>query len=381
MAASEGENSAAPYVRFFALAAFDAALAGGAWLPSLLLGRCFAVTCGDLSLWHSRELLFGFLGAVLAGFFLTALPRWTGQSVPRWQANAILILWLAARLAPLAPHPLAGIAALPGLALACVATLRVTAARDRRNAKTIALLWLYAGAGTAFAVASTAGSPELAMRLALAAALGLIMIVGGRVIPALTNRFDALRGAPPRPTHDAVQAFAAITAFLGLGGWLVGANGGALALALAGAALSQLLRLSVWWGRHTLASPPLRALYVAYAAIPAGFILLALHTLDPASFPESAALHMWMVGGIGGMALAIMSSMIRRRNGLAFVASPIGRASMLSCFIAAALRSLAPLAAEPANLLVAAACAWVAAFCFFIVDFRCVLLGRRWRIF
>ena len=29
--------------------------------------------------WHRHEMLFGFVGAVIAGFLLTAIPNWTGR--------------------------------------------------------------------------------------------------------------------------------------------------------------------------------------------------------------------------------------------------------------------------------------------------------------
>src|SRR5215470_15530268 len=31
------------------------------------------------SLWHGHEMLFGFIGAAIAGFLLTAVPSWTGE--------------------------------------------------------------------------------------------------------------------------------------------------------------------------------------------------------------------------------------------------------------------------------------------------------------
>ena len=51
-------------------------------------------------LWHGHEMLFGFIGAAIAGFLLTAVPSWTGS---RGFAGAPLVLasalWLAGRIA------------------------------------------------------------------------------------------------------------------------------------------------------------------------------------------------------------------------------------------------------------------------------------------
>jgi uncharacterized protein involved in response to NO len=58
------------------------AIYAGAMVPLWL-----AVFAGDVSLptafaprdWHVHEMLFGYVGAVIAGFLLTAVPNWTGR--------------------------------------------------------------------------------------------------------------------------------------------------------------------------------------------------------------------------------------------------------------------------------------------------------------
>ena len=75
-------------------------------------------------LWHGHEMLYGFVGAAIAGFLLTAVPSWTSA---RGFAGAPLILlaalWLAGRLAfaaaavlPLAIVAVCELAFIPALA-------------------------------------------------------------------------------------------------------------------------------------------------------------------------------------------------------------------------------------------------------------------------
>jgi len=67
-------TSAPPFAIFFPLAALDAFIVGGGWICALRespVSRAIA----DIAAWHRRELLFGYVVAVLAGFLLTALPR------------------------------------------------------------------------------------------------------------------------------------------------------------------------------------------------------------------------------------------------------------------------------------------------------------------
>lgn len=53
-----------------------------------------------LRLWHAHEMIFGFAGAIVSGFVLTALPSWAGTREIRGGALALLTAaWLAGRIA------------------------------------------------------------------------------------------------------------------------------------------------------------------------------------------------------------------------------------------------------------------------------------------
>jgi uncharacterized protein involved in response to NO len=81
-----------------------------------------------------------------------------------------------------------------------------------------------------------------------------------------------------------------------------------------------------------------------------------------------------MVGSFSGMTLAIMSSMIRKRNNLAFTTSRAGAATALFWLVATLCRIAAAFVPSPAGWLIAAALAWAAAFGLFLFDFRAALL-------
>ena len=50
--------------------------------------------------WHAHEMLFGFTIAIICGFFLTAVPNWTGSRAVQGPMLALLVAaWLAGRLA------------------------------------------------------------------------------------------------------------------------------------------------------------------------------------------------------------------------------------------------------------------------------------------
>jgi hypothetical protein len=80
---------------FFILAAAFAAFQVPLWVLGLL--QIVAPT-GGMS-WHAHEMLFGFTGAVIAGFLLTAARNWTHRETASGASLAILCaMWLAGRI-------------------------------------------------------------------------------------------------------------------------------------------------------------------------------------------------------------------------------------------------------------------------------------------
>src|SRR6188474_3949023 len=83
---------------FFAAGAF-AVLGLVAWLWIYTTGAQ-PLPSQPAQLWHGHEMLYGFVGAAIAGFLLTAVPSWTSA---RGFAGRPLILlaalWLIGRLA------------------------------------------------------------------------------------------------------------------------------------------------------------------------------------------------------------------------------------------------------------------------------------------
>jgi len=82
----------------------------GGFRPFFLLGPCWAIGAlliwiwslaggpaqiGQLDAlaWHRHEMLFGFIGAIVAGFILTAIPNWTGRLPVAGMPLAALVVW------------------------------------------------------------------------------------------------------------------------------------------------------------------------------------------------------------------------------------------------------------------------------------------------
>lgn len=87
---------------FFIAAASLSGLAISYWLL-LFLG---IVPATDLNyypplIWHMHEMVYGYAGAVIAGFLLTAVSNWTGLATLRgWPLAILFTIWLGARCLP-----------------------------------------------------------------------------------------------------------------------------------------------------------------------------------------------------------------------------------------------------------------------------------------
>lgn len=365
-----------PFALLFPLAALDAIAVGFGWLAAF--SEQFANwSIGDAVEWHQKELLFGFVAAAMAGFLFTALPRWTGRPLSDGAVPAFIGVWAAARFIPTQPWPLGFVQAMPCAVLAGVAALHIIRANDRRNRKTILLLAVYAASGVVCCGPFAPRSRAWAAQVAVAATLALIILIGGRVVPALTARFDMLRGetaGPPR--WPAIEPISAALAIAALASHLLAPEAPWTPAGLFAAGAAQFLRMASWVGRRTFEAPSLVALYATYASLPLGFVLFAAHGVAPNAFPDALALHVWAIGGFGGMVLTIMSSMIRKRCGLAFVVSPGSEAAAALCLVAAAARAGA---CFWPSLLPISAVAWTAAFVLFLCAFRTPLFEAAFK--
>jgi uncharacterized protein involved in response to NO len=366
----------APFQPFFLIAGLDAIIGAAVWLPPAFGIQAVGpsgISPGD---WHRDVLLFGMVPAILTGFLLTALPRWTGRrAVSPLTTRLLVALWLCSRGTFLFLSHSAGLAlsALLVLTLFLIAAGQVIASRDRRNLKILFLLLVFCG-GNMLAAASY--QVEFALRLALASIVGLVMIIGGRVVPALTVAYAESAGGRIIIDRSTVLEYAAaVVAACAFGLWVVAPQAQLTGVACALAAFGQAIRAGQWKGWRIVASPSVLALNIGYGWIIVGFGLLAIHIFAPASLGQAAAVHAWTIGAISTMALAIMASMTRKHSRCPFASSvPATGAfvAMTICCLSRLLVELLPGYGGPLTSL--SGTLWVVAFGLFLVAFRKMLI-------
>jgi uncharacterized protein involved in response to NO len=368
---------------FFLAAGLWAVLAMGLWIGALAVDLPIGQGYGGPA-WHAHEMLFGYTSAALAGFLLTAIPNWTGRLPVSGTPLALLFLvWLAGRLALIAPTSFGlawaialDIAFLPLLFAICLR--EVVAGRKWRDLKVLAaVLALALANGGYHGLVILNDDPGLASRLAISAYVMLIGIIGGRVVPSFTRNWLAKRHVTNLPApYDRLDTIALLCGLIALACWVIGPDQWLTGSACLIAAALHAARLKRWRGWQTGEERLVLVLHLAYAALPLGFISVAMvpfGLVDPAS-----ALHVFTIGAIGLMTLAIMSRATRGHTGLPLTAPHLTTASYCLVLIAALLRPLSVLVPDHGLILVSlSGLCWMAAFALYLLEYAPALVTRR----
>lgn len=355
------------------------------WLCSLA-GALAIPSALDPLAWHRHEMLFGFVGAVIAGFLLTAIPNWTGRLPIAGAPLASLFgLWVSGRLAVLFSG---GVGLLPAalldvgffVVLAMLAAREVLAANNR-NLPVVGMVLLF-GAASATEYLAAMGvipDPDLGWQLATSIVVVLISLIGGRIIPSFTRNWMVKQGIsgglPTQPGRFDLFVIGA-TAFALLA-WITAPAGVVAGGLLSGAALLQAVRLARWGGLKVASDPLVLILHVGYAWIPVGLLLLGL-SVTGLPVPRSAAIHALTAGAMATMILAVMTRASLGHTGRELRANAATAAIYALVTLGALLRVTAPLELVDYTLsMEVAALAWGGALFLFLLAYAPVLWRPR----
>jgi len=363
-------------------------LFGGVWVLfsmalwlAVLMGGVDLPTRFDRGSWHAHEFLFGYLGAVLAGFLLTAVPNWTGRlPIVGWRLAGLFTLWCTGRAAILFSNSLPAFVA-PAIdltfpiALAGLILREIIAGKNWRNLIVLALLAVFTLANALFHYEAFAGeyaAQGYGLRLGLATALMMIAVIGGRIIPSFTRNWlvreqHTAHPAPPMQRFDKATLLFSLPI---LAIWTLRPFTVTTGLCLFVFGVLHLLRLARWQGHHTLSEPLVFVLHASYAFIPLGAFALGLDQIlgNPGT---AGAQHLWMAGALGTMTLAGQTRAPPGHTGRALTAGKITVAIFLCVFAAALMRFLTPLHLSLSTL---SGVFWLLAFGGFVLVFGPMLL-------
>ncbi len=360
-------------------------LVWGLWLAVPYLAPDYGMTP---PMWHAHEMIFGYATAALGGFFLTAVPNWTGAPDARARFIALAAgVWLAGRMAmwfsgilpPLVVAVL-DLAFVPILA-AKIATLLIRRPKPQNMVflLLLSLIWV-ANLLTHLEWAGiTSDTLQTGLRAGLLTLCAMIAILGGRITPAFTRNAMKRAGEPeanwPVSVAGLDKAGMILALVLPCGVLVLGATGtaGVLGLALGGV---QILRMSRWRMIWSARQPILLALHLGLGMLALGLILWGLAALGFGN--EVAALHVLGIGCVGGMTLAVMSRAALGHSGRDLIAPGpmvvaygLMAAAAISRWIAADMESGYLVAMLLSDGL------WVSAFVLYLIAMWPALTGPR----
>ena len=266
--------------------------------------------------WHGHEMIWGYAGAVIVGFLLTAVCSWTGQPPFSGTPLAVLAgLWLAARVAaatePGATEPgaplITGLLSVGFFLMAAVAVARpIIRARSKRNYGVPLLMLAFATANALYLLSVSGVLPMDPRRLLFTGLLlvaGFITLVGLRVIPFFTHR--ALQR--PQVGHPKWAGLVALLSPVVLAVLIAADAPSEFALLVGAAGMSFNLVLLVRNAHGSMRTHPL--LWILYAGYTLTALGIGLVGLALALMPEllSAAVHCIAIGGVGVLTLGMMT--------------------------------------------------------------------------
>jgi len=343
-------GTAAPLAKgfrpFFLLAGLFAVLVVPLWLVAVA-GRLRLDGYLDPMIWHAHEMIFGYGGAVIAGFLLTAVGNWTGrETLVGWPLAGLAAVWLLGRvvMAAAARLPVSVVAAvdLSFLALLAVAIARpLVATRNRRNYPVLGLVVALWATNLAIHLDVLGVAPGWRWRGSFAAVdlvTLLVLFFAARVVPMFTRNATGVATIRNWPALDWATAAAMATLTVvdvarpghGAIRWLAGAT----------AALA-VVRAIPWGTRHTWRHPLLWVLHLGQAWIVLGLTLRALPATT-AIASTSSWVHALTVGGIGVTTLGMMARVALGHSGRRLAVSPMVAVGFGLVNAAAAARVLAP---------------------------------------
>jgi uncharacterized protein involved in response to NO len=336
------------------------------------------------SAWHIHEMIYGYVGAVIAGFLLTAVPNWTGIAAPKGKALAGLFsLWVLGRVAVLfggdLPISFVLISDLSFLIIFEIFLVRaLVKSGNTRNlvvAGIIALLILANG------LSYFESARGVGQNFSLAMVIMLISLIGGRIIPNFTKNWLRQRGGDKLPAEFGTpDKLALLSSVLALSAFVVGWEGPLPALLFIGAGAMNLWRLSRWRGAATGPEPLVLVLHLAYLWLPVGYLLYGFSHFLPA-LDRTGALHALTTGAVGTMTLAVMTRATLGHSGRALTTSPGTTLIFVLITLATILRVYAGLFGEilgdAALSYALAGFAWALAFVVFVVVYGPMFFAGR----
>ncbi len=342
---------------------------------------------GGSYFWHSHEMLFGFVAAIIVGFLLTAVQTWTKVPSIKGRTLAVLvIIWFLGRLFLAFPQwfndyfiAFVDIAFLP---LAAVFFARpIIKAKVWRNLIFIPIL-LGMTLLNSMMHASVLGVGEFSFQLSsishtMVLLISLVMcIIGGRVFPMFTANGTQTPRVTPIIWLERSSVFLIIVSII-MSLKIVELPDFILGIGYISAGVINFIRAIRWRIWVTLTTPLVWPLHISYWAMALGLIFLGLVEIQLLT-STSLALHTITVGGMGLMILSMISRVSLGHTGRPIKVSYLMTMAFLMMVIAFLIRVLFPLFYNDYTMvIITSAVFWAFAYGLFLITYCPILFKPR----
>ncbi|PKO44595.1 MAG: NnrS family protein [Betaproteobacteria bacterium HGW-Betaproteobacteria-22] len=369
---------------FFLGASLFAVISMLSWMLVYFSHNTISMPHVTLSQWHAHEMLYGYALAVVAGFLLTAVKNWTGIQTLHGKPLALLFaLWLFARVAFLFAGDWLIFAAIAdllfGLFLIMAIALPVIKARQWLQlgiVVKVVLLWIGNGVFYLGGYGLLQHGMTYAINGALLLFIGLILMIGRRVVPFFIERGVAEKVQLKQYRWIDISIMLLFLALF--------VNEVSARVATIGTWLAFTLfaingfRLWNWHTAGLWRAPLLWSLYLSAWLVNIGFLSYALQA--SMNILPVLTLHFFAIGGIGLMTIAMMSRVALGHTGrdIRKPSSWLGFV-FLAIIASAVFRIFAPMLAMQhyTYWVLIAAIFWVLGFAVFVVIYTPMLLKPR----
>ena len=369
---------------FFLGASLFAIISIASWM--LVYFSYVSITFENISIsqWHAHEMLYGYGMAVVAGFLLTAVKNWTGLPTLFGRSLMILfLLWCVARILFLFGSTFLPWVAVTdllfGLMLIIAVTIPIVKAKQWKQlavVSKVSLLWI----GNIFFYLGSFGILASGMQYAINGAvllfIGLILMIGRRVIP-----FFIERGTETRVQLKQYQwlDLSILALFIALFINALSINNTFLTTLFAWSLFAfNGYRLINWHISGIWRVPLLWSLYVSAWLINLAFLLYGFPSQNGSY--SILILHLFTIGGIGLMTLSMMSRVALGHTGRD-IKKPsrwIGFA-FATLITSALLRAIVPMITSQfySSWVMGASILWIFSFTIFILIYTPILVKQR----
>ncbi len=338
--------------------------------------------------WHMHEMIFGFAGAIVVGFLLTAVQNWTGLRATHGTSLVVLFaLWLGARMLIFINleliAPVVMVLDVGFYLLAAFFLLRlVWKANNRRNYFFVPALLMLATLNLITHLSIVVERPEWmtwSVRTSQFLIAFLMTVVAGRVLPMFTANGTGTKKVMPLAWLEKLVLSSTLLLLVIHVFRLDKVLPEVYVATIFGiAALANVYRLLRWRPWVTLTVPLVWSLHLAYLFIPTSYALFGLHFWDDA-IRYSTALHTLTVGAMGTLILAMLSRISLGHTGRAIQAPKAMTVAFFAIALAGVVRMITGI--WPAGLVIngyiLTAGLWAGAYGLFLVFYSQILMSPR----